>query len=314
MMILRVFWFLMSMRNLMASITEKEPYESEEGVREAHLLARTHELDVAAREFTDKKGKGPRVEEASSVIMVWKAFRKGLKRLMGSLSEVCVTVNKMDTRLGVIEKSHKILKRRFKKMKVEKRLTSLEEYQRRLIRGAKKQKAIEERLDGIEKDMKRKENENENNEGEEEKAEEEVEAELQVETEEVEAYKEPEVEEEGGVEVETEPRVDAEQDKEKQKGEETMNEGNEMGTETRVGEEVEAYKEPEVEEEGGVEMETEPPRGRTKAAAAYMGRGSRTVSLKWDDEVSAVDETALSGKDKQGWILTVFKSKDGASL
>ncbi|KAG2331656.1 hypothetical protein Bca52824_002836 [Brassica carinata] len=70
----------------------------------------------------------------------------------------------MDTRLGVIEKSHKILKRRFKKMKVEKRLTSLEEYQRRLIRGAKKQKAIEERLDGIEKDMKRKENENENNE------------------------------------------------------------------------------------------------------------------------------------------------------
>ncbi|KAL0656159.1 hypothetical protein Bca4012_076743 [Brassica carinata] len=50
-------------------------------------------------------------------------------------------------------------------MKVEKRLTSLEEYQRRLIRGAKKQKAIEERLDGIEKDMKRKENENENNEG-----------------------------------------------------------------------------------------------------------------------------------------------------
>ncbi|KAG2252898.1 hypothetical protein Bca52824_083034 [Brassica carinata] len=93
-----------------------------------------------------------------------------------------------------------------------------------------------------------------------------------------------------------------------------MNEGNEMGTETRVEtEEVEAYKEPEVEEEGGVEMETEPPRGRTKAAAAYMGRGSRTVSLKWDDEVSAVDETALSGKDKQGWILTVFKSKDGAS-
>ncbi|KAG2306511.1 hypothetical protein Bca52824_026259 [Brassica carinata] len=66
----------------------------------------------------------------------------------------------MDKRLGVMEKSHKIIKRRVKKMKVEKRLTSLEEHQRKLIRTAKKQKIIEERLDGIEKEMKRKENEN----------------------------------------------------------------------------------------------------------------------------------------------------------
>nr|XP_018475503.1 PREDICTED: RNA polymerase-associated protein CTR9 homolog [Raphanus sativus]XP_018475506.1 PREDICTED: RNA polymerase-associated protein CTR9 homolog [Raphanus sativus] len=82
------------------------------------------------------------------------------ERLMGGLSEVCLTVKKMDKRLGRMEKSHEILKKRVKKMKVEKRLTSIEEYQHRLLRRTKKQKILEERLDGIEKEMKRKKNEN----------------------------------------------------------------------------------------------------------------------------------------------------------
>ncbi|KAJ4917220.1 RNA polymerase-associated protein CTR9-like protein [Raphanus sativus] len=137
----------------------------------------------------------------------------------------------MDKRLGRMEKSHEILKKRVKKMKVEKRLTSIEEYQHRLLRRTKKQKILEERLDGIEKEMKRKKNENSDrfeyqtmdfdwNMGRFDKAEKEAQKKDKGSEEEAQK-KDKEVEETlvdaeagEGTEVEEEARVDAEEDTE----------------------------------------------------------------------------------------------------
>ncbi|KAL0796311.1 hypothetical protein Bca101_067688 [Brassica carinata] len=60
-----------------------------------------------------------------------------------------------------MEKSQVVLKRRAKRMKaMEKRLEGIENCQNYLKKKGRKQKAMEERIDGIEKEMKRKENEN----------------------------------------------------------------------------------------------------------------------------------------------------------
>ncbi|KAG2324592.1 hypothetical protein Bca52824_007320 [Brassica carinata] len=58
-----------------------------------------------------------------------------------------------------MEKSQVVLKRRAKRMKaMEKRLDGVEYCQRYLKKKASKQKTMEEKLDGIEKEMKRNEN------------------------------------------------------------------------------------------------------------------------------------------------------------
>ncbi|KAL0738071.1 hypothetical protein Bca4012_014281 [Brassica carinata] len=89
-----------------------------------------------------------------------------------------------------------------------------------------------------------------------------------------------------------------------------MNEGNEMGTETRVEtEEVEAYKEPEVEEEGGVEMETEPPRGRTKAAAQIWGEGLGQFLLSGMMRFLLLMRRLFQGKINKGGFLQFSRAK-----
>ncbi|XP_056860085.1 uncharacterized protein At3g43530-like [Raphanus sativus] len=144
---------------LMARILEGESdYENEgQGL---------YELDVAAREFPKKKdkGKGKVNEEASSSDHGLEDVLKEVEeRLMASLSEVIVKVETMDNKLGVVEKSHVILKRRSKRMKaMEKRLEGIERTQDHLKLKAKKKKTLEERLDGIEKEMNKHEKEKEN--------------------------------------------------------------------------------------------------------------------------------------------------------
>ncbi|KAJ4869023.1 hypothetical protein Rs2_49424 [Raphanus sativus] len=166
---------------LMARICEGEPdYENEEGVSNLWSTWLTikekpifwqglYELDVAAREFPQKKdkGKGKVNEEASSSVHGLEDVLKGFEeRMMASLSEVIVKVETMDKRLGVVEKSHVILKRRSKRMKaMEKRLDAIERTQDGLKLKARKQKTLEERLDGIEKEMKKQEKEKENDDG-----------------------------------------------------------------------------------------------------------------------------------------------------
>lgn len=158
-----------------------------------------YELDVVAREFSKKKDKGKVNEEASSSNHGVEDILKGLKqRLMTGFSEVCVKVETMDKRLSVMEQSQYHLKKR-----------------------ARKQKAMEERLDDIENEMKKheKEKENENNDGfnyqtmapaeveTEAPAEVEIEAPAEVETE---APAEEEVQKEGEEEPEQAENVEKE--------------------------------------------------------------------------------------------------------
>ena len=106
-------------------------------------------------------------EEASSSNHGLEDVLKGLEdRLMTCLSEVNVKVETMDKRLGVIEKSQEVLKRRCKRIKgLEKKLEKIEDCQYYLKKKAKKVETMDERIDGIEKEMKKlKEKEKENNE------------------------------------------------------------------------------------------------------------------------------------------------------
>ncbi|KAJ4880364.1 putative inactive protein kinase [Raphanus sativus] len=148
-------------------------------------------------------------------------------------------------------------------------------------------------------------------------AEKESETEVEVETEarvevETEAWVEAEVGEKGAekeseteVEVETEAQVDVE-------------------TEARVDVETEAQVD--VETEARVEVETEarvgekgaekepkdtptPPRGRIKANAAW--KPETTTPEKW--VAAKIAEAEHEKEEKQGWILTVCKSKDAIS-
>ncbi|KAL0856327.1 hypothetical protein Bca101_061480 [Brassica carinata] len=158
----------------MARIMEDEPDYENEGpsnlwsswltVKEKPIWWKDlYELDVAAREFSKKKDKGKVIEEAYSFVGsgledVLKGFEE---RLMAALSEVCVKVEAMDKRLGVVEHSHVVLKRRSKRMKaMEKKVKEINNCQYHLKRRARKQKYMEERLDDIEKEMKKQEKEN----------------------------------------------------------------------------------------------------------------------------------------------------------
>ncbi|XP_013617481.1 PREDICTED: uncharacterized protein At3g43530-like [Brassica oleracea var. oleracea] len=115
---------------LMARLMDGEPdYENEEGVSNLWSTWLTvkekpifwqelYELDVAAREFPQKKDKRKVHEEASSsntsLEDVLKEFEE---RLMTSLSEVNGKVEKMNKRLGKIERCQVVLKKRCKRMK-----------------------------------------------------------------------------------------------------------------------------------------------------------------------------------------------------
>ncbi|KAH0861122.1 hypothetical protein HID58_089383, partial [Brassica napus] len=137
---------------LMARLMDGEPdYENEEGVSNLWSTWLTvkekpifwqelYELDVAAREFPQKKDKRKVHEEASSSNTSLEDVLKGFEeRLMTSLSEVNGKVEKMNKRLGKIERCQVVLKKRCKRMKaMEKKLEKIEDCQYYLKKKAKK--------------------------------------------------------------------------------------------------------------------------------------------------------------------------------
>ncbi|CAN7021549.1 unnamed protein product [Brassica rapa subsp. trilocularis] len=157
---------------LMARLMDGEPdYENEEGVSNLWSTWLTvkekpifwqelYELDVAAREFPQKKDKRKVHEEASSSNTSLEDVLKGFEeRLMTSLSEVNGKVEKMNKRLGKIERCQVVLKKRCKRMKaMEKKLEKIEDCQYYLKKKAKK---VEKEM----KEMKEKEEDKENNDG-----------------------------------------------------------------------------------------------------------------------------------------------------
>ncbi|CAN6999600.1 unnamed protein product [Brassica rapa subsp. trilocularis] len=124
---------------LMARIMDGEPdYENEEGVSNLWSTWLTvkekpifwqelYELDVAAREFPQKKDKRKVHEETSSSNTSLEDVLKGFEeRLMTCLSEVNGKVEKMNKRLGKIERCQVVLKKRCKRMKaMEKKLEKI---------------------------------------------------------------------------------------------------------------------------------------------------------------------------------------------
>ena len=295
---------------LMARIMDGEPdYENEEGVSNLWSTWLTvkekpifwqelYELDVAAREFPQKKDKRKVHEEASSSNTSLEDVLKGFEeRLMTSLSEVNGKVEKMNKRLGKIERCQVVLKKRCKRMKaMEKKLEKIEDCQYYLKKKAKK---VEKEM----KEMKEKEEDKENNDGFDyqgmdydwdgqrndsngaDATTKEPEDADMVENTEVVEEKESEEDaqkDDRGSEEETEPEPEAEakaeEDKEKEDEEESEEEAQkepdevEMNEANEIEEEVETEARVEVETEARVEVETEktptPPRGRTKAAAA----------------------------------------------
>nr|VDC96016.1 unnamed protein product [Brassica rapa] len=257
---------------LMARLMDGEPdYENEEG-------------------FPQKKDKRKVHEEASSSNT--------------SLEDV----EKMNKRLGKIERCQVVLKKRCKRMKaMEKKLEKIEDCQYYLKKKAKK------RNDSNGADATTKEPEDadmvENTEVVEE-SEEESEEEAQKESDEVEMNEANEIEEE----VETEARVEVE-------------------TEARV--EVETEARVEAETEARVEAETEktptPPRGRTKAAAArrqilttpekLFGKAEKMVEEEVkepeeegekmvEEEVEEPEEEETekyTEEEKQEWYMVVYE-------
>ena len=157
---------------LMARLMDGEPdYENEEGVSNLWSTWLTvkekpifwqelYELDVAAREFPQKKDKRKVHEEASSSNTSLEDVLKGFEeRLMTCLSEVNGKVEKMNKRLGKIERCQVVLKKRCKRMKaMEKKLEKIEDCQYYLKKKAKK---VEKEM----KEMKEKEEDKENNDG-----------------------------------------------------------------------------------------------------------------------------------------------------
>ncbi|CAN6849694.1 unnamed protein product [Brassica oleracea var. botrytis] len=157
---------------LMARLMDGEPdYENEEGVSNLWSTWLTikekpifwqelYELDVAAKEFPQKKDKRKVHEEASSSNTSLEDVLKGFEeRLMTSLSEVNGKVEKMNKRLGKIERCQVVLKKRCKRMKaMEKKLEKIEDFQYYLKKKAKK---VEKEM----KELKEKEEDKENNDG-----------------------------------------------------------------------------------------------------------------------------------------------------
>ncbi|KAF3507309.1 hypothetical protein F2Q69_00008449 [Brassica cretica] len=153
---------------LMARIMDGEPdYENEAGVSNLWRTWLTvkekpifwqelYELDVAGREFPQKKDKRKVHEEASSSNTSLEDVLKGFEeRLMTCLSEVNGKVEKMNKRLGKIESCQVVLKKRCKRMKaMEKKLEKIEDYQYYLKKKTKKVETLDGRIDGIEKEMK----------------------------------------------------------------------------------------------------------------------------------------------------------------
>ena len=339
--------------SLLARIVEGEPdYENEEGVSNAWSTWLTvkekpifwqelYELDVAAREFTKKKDKKKVNEEVSSSSHGLEDLLKGFEeRLMTSLSEVNLKVETMDKRLGVMEKSQVVLKRRAKRMKaMEKRLDGVEYCQRYLKKKASKQKTMEEKLDGIEKEMKRNENRedfmyqnmgyersydrNEEEQMQSDKGEDGKESE-EAAMEEDKGYeqeKEPEKDEKESEEAAMEEDKGSEQEKEPEKDEKkseetTMEEQTEsqLNHDNEIEEEVETENSPEkLEKEAAKEPKETPtpPRGRTKAAARRSSENwipRKRFVLSWDEEADKYTEE----EKQQHWILSLCKSNDGA--
>ncbi|CAF1739940.1 unnamed protein product [Brassica napus] len=287
----------------MARLMDGEPdYENEEGVSNLWSTWLTvkekpifwqelYELDVAAREFSQKKDKRKVHEEASSSNTSLEDVLKGFEeRLMTSLSEVNGKVEKMNKRLGKIERCQIVLKKRCKRMKaMEKKLEKIEDYQYYLKKKAKK---VEKEM----KEMKEKEEDKENNDGFDyqgmdydwggqrndnngaDATTKEPEDADMVENTEVVEEKESEEDarkdDRGSRKRQNSSEAEAEEGKEKEDEEESEEEAQKEPDE--VQDEVEMNEaneiEEEVETEARVEVETEktptPPRGRTKAAAA----------------------------------------------
>ncbi|KAF2577818.1 hypothetical protein F2Q68_00005851 [Brassica cretica] len=158
---------------LMARIMDGEPdYENEAGVSNLWRTWPTvkekpifwqelYELDVAGREFPQKKDKRKVHEEASSSNTSLEDVLKGFEeRLMTCLSEVNGKVEKMNKRLGKIQSCQVVLKMRCKRMKaMEKKLEKIEDCQYYLKKKTKKVETLDGRIDGIEKEMKENERE-----------------------------------------------------------------------------------------------------------------------------------------------------------
>ncbi|KAL0655973.1 hypothetical protein Bca4012_076557 [Brassica carinata] len=290
------------------------------------------------QEFTKKKDKEKVREEASSSNHGLEDVLKGLEdRLMTCLSEVNVKVETMDKRLGVIEKSQERIKG------LEKKLEKIEDCQYYLKKKAKKVETMDERIDGIEKEMKKlKETEKENNEGfdyqgmdfdwdmtygterkkpvdtemvedtevveepegqraeETDKEEENKEAENEKESEE-EAQKEDEGSEE---EKEHEPEAKAEEDKEPEEEKEQGVEAEDA--EEKVGTEAETQAE-DAEEEVGTEAQVE-----AELEIEAPAEAGEDVGKEGEEDVPEKEEhKKYTEEEKQGWILSIYKSNDG---
>ncbi|KAF3577866.1 hypothetical protein DY000_02034117 [Brassica cretica] len=267
---------------LMARIMAGEPdYENEEGVsnlwstwltvkEKSIFWQEFYELDVAAREFPQKKDKRKVHEEASSSNTSLEDVLKGFEeRLMTCLSEVNGKVEKMNKRLGKLETCQVVLKKRCKRMKaMEKKLEKIKDCQYYLKKKAKKVETLDERIYGIQKEMKEmkeKEEDNENNEGFDYQGMDYDWGGQRNDSNGVDATtKEPE---DADMVENTEVVEENESEKEVQKDD---REPDEVQDEVEMNEANEI--EEEVETKARVEVETEktptPPRGRTKAAAA----------------------------------------------
>ncbi|CAG7886698.1 unnamed protein product [Brassica rapa] len=316
-------------------------YENEEGVSNLWSTWLTvkekpifwqelYELDVAAREFPQKKDKRKVHEEASSSNTSLEDVLKGFEeRLMTSLSEVNGKVEKMNKRLGKIERCQVVLKKRCKRMKaMEKKLEKIEDCQYYLKKKAKK---VEKEM----KEMKEKEEDKENNDGFDyqgmdyvwdgqrndsngadattkepedadmventevvEESEEESEEEAQKESDEVEMNEaneiEEEVETEARVEVETEARVEVETEARAEKMvEEEVKEPEEEG-EKMVEEEVE---EPEEEGEKMVEEEVLEPEEETGKMM------EEEVEESEEEAVKMVEEEVVEPEEEAGRMV-----------
>ncbi|CAG7900946.1 unnamed protein product [Brassica rapa] len=326
----------------MARLMDGEPdYENEEGVSNLWSTWLTvkekpifwqelYELDVAAREFPQKKDKRKVHEEASSSNTSLEDVLKGFEeRLMTSLSEVNGKVEKMNKRLGKIERCQVVLKKRCKRMKaMEKKLEKIEDCQYYLKKKAKK---VEKEM----KEMKEKEEDKENNDGFDyqgmdyvldgqrndsngadattkepedadmventevvEESEEESEEEAQKESDEVEMNEaneiEEEVETEARVEVETEARVEVETEARAEKMvEEEVKEPEEEG-EKMVEEEVE---EPEEEGEKMVEEEVLEPEEETGKMM------EEEVEESEEEAVKMVEEEVVEPEEEAGRMV-----------
>ncbi|CAN7028702.1 unnamed protein product [Brassica oleracea var. botrytis] len=273
---------------LMARLMDGEPdYENEEG-------------------FSQKKDKRKVHEEASSSNT--------------SLEDV----EKMNKRLGKIERCQVVLKKRCKRMKaMEKKLEKIEDCQYYLKKKAKKENNDGFDYQGMDYDWGGQRNDSN---GADATTKEPEDADMVENTEVVEEKESSE--EETEPEAEAEPEEGKEKEDEEESEEEAQKEPDEVQDEVEMNESNEI--EEEVETEARVEVETEktptPPRGRTKAAAArrqilttpdkLFGKAEKMAVKILEEEVVEPEEEA--GKmveeeveepeeEKQEWYMVVYE-------